>query len=116
MGTHPVERGAKLGAIPCGLVRTAMDARNRKLIVAGCVDTAWRSTDQKVGGSSPSGRAAGTLLGRGFLSSAAELDSPCAFVGPRLGRDVSSPDIIEPSDERVDIEGEWVGMAAPSSP
>jgi hypothetical protein len=30
------------------------------------VDTAWRSTDQEVGGSSPSGRASKGLLRRGF--------------------------------------------------
>ena len=51
------------------------------------------------------------LLWRGFLLSPAEFESSCAVVGPRLGREVSSPDVIESSDERVDVGGEEVGVA-----
>jgi len=43
----PVESKARLSGL-CGRLWTA-------------VDTAWRSTDQKVGGSSPSGRPTGSL-------------------------------------------------------
>jgi hypothetical protein len=45
------------------------------------------------------------------LSSPAEFDAPVAFVGPRLGREVSSPDTVQPSDESLDIGGEEVGVA-----
>jgi hypothetical protein len=37
----------------------------------------------------------GPLLWRGFLLSGAEFESSCVVVGPRLGREVSSPDVIE---------------------
>ena len=57
--------GANLGAKRCGRVWTAMDAHGHESppfqrLWTG-VDTVWRFTDQKVGGSSPSGRAAETL-------------------------------------------------------
>jgi hypothetical protein len=32
--------------------------------------------------------------------------SDALFVGPRRGREVSGPDVIESSDERVDLGGE----------
>jgi len=70
----PAAVGAKLGAIPCGLVWTAMDAAESKACRFGLcgrvwtpVDTAWRSTEQKVGGRTlrvrrvTSGRATETL-------------------------------------------------------
>jgi len=49
-------------------------------------DTPWRSTDQKVGGSSPSGRAAETPAMAGFLSSAAVFDLR-GLVGSLPGRE-----------------------------
>jgi hypothetical protein len=59
-----VDVGAKLGAIPCGLRRTGVDgcglgSRSFKTLrtVLDVGGSPWRSTDQKVGGSSPSGRA-----------------------------------------------------------
>ena len=48
---------------------------------------------------------------RGFLSSAAEVDSSRLVSGPRVGRAVSSPDVVESSDEVVDVGGEQVGVA-----
>ena len=94
----------------CGRPWTPVELRASRSGLCGrlwtLVDTAWRSTDQKVVGSSPAGRAGESLLRRGFLLSPAELDSPCAFVGPRLGREVSGPDVIESSDEGVDVGGE----------
>jgi hypothetical protein len=39
------------------------------------------------------------LLRRGFLSSPTEIDASRPVVGPRLGREVSSPDVFQPSDE-----------------
>ena len=75
------------------------------------------STDQEDGacrkrqGRVPPGVLLRPLLWRGFLLSPAEFESSCAFVGPRLGREVSSPDVIQPSDERVDVGGEQMGVA-----
>ncbi len=62
--------GAKLGAIRRGLVWTPVDACGIESLsfraVWTAVDTAWRSTDQKVGGLSPSGRAAETFARQGL--------------------------------------------------
>ena len=59
----------------------------------------------------PSGVLLEPLPWQGFLLSAAEFESSCALVGPRLGREVSGPDVIESFDERVDVGGEQVGVA-----
>ena len=51
------------------------------------MDTAWRSTDQKVGGSNPSGRAERRpLLCRGFRLSTADVDAARPVSAPRLVR------------------------------
>ena len=68
------------------------------------------TTDQEVGDSSSSGRAAETPALRGFLLSPAQFESPCVFVGQRLGSEVSSPDVIESFDEYVDVGGEEVEL------
>ena len=94
----------------CGRLWTSVEVKAFRFGLCGRlwtpVDAVRRSTDQKVGGSSPSGRATEPLLRRRFLSSPAEFDSPCAFVGQGRGREVSRPDVIESSDERVDVGGE----------
>ncbi len=69
--TFELTLGAKLGAIRCGFVWTAMDMEAIRFGLCGrlwtAVDTPWRSTDQKVGGSSPSGRATEALALQGLL-------------------------------------------------
>jgi hypothetical protein len=41
----------------------------------------------------------------------AEFDASRAFVGPRWGREISGPGVIESSDEGVHVGGEQVGVA-----
>jgi len=72
--------GAKLGAIRCGLLWTAVDSdgiERPSLQPVGtawtAVDGAWRSTDQKVGGSSPSGCAVETLAPQGVRAKVGSL-------------------------------------------
>ncbi len=84
----------------------------------GCVDGCGRLWTpfahlriRRLGIRVPPGVPAEPLRERGFLLSPCEVDSLCEFVGPRMGREVSGPDVIESSDERVDVGGESVGAA-----
>jgi hypothetical protein len=69
-----------------GRVWTPMDWEGFEFVLHGrlwtAMDTAWRSTDQKVGGSSPSGRALKHAQFVGILPCPAEPDHPA----PSLGR------------------------------
>ena len=87
--------------------RTPVDACGHGLENYG--SKGWGSNSQ--GSRRPSGRAAKPLRERGFLSSSADVDSPWSLVGPRLGREVSSPDVFQSSDECPDVGGEEVGVA-----
>ena len=51
------------------------------------------------------------LRKRGFRLSPAEFDAAGPVSGQRLGRETSSPDVLEPSDEVVHIGWEQVGVA-----
>ena len=86
--------------------------------VSGCVDGCGRLWTllvhlriRRLGIRVPPGVLLRPLLWRGFLLSPAEFDASRLVSRPRLGREVSSPDVIESSDEIVDVGGEQVGVS-----